>query len=246
MTDAAPGPLDGSSTGVAALGRFERVLQFCKDDARVFWLLMLANAAGIVGGYYYYWQSGQFDPSNRFFRAYRWWPFISDSPNAVVLMTTALLLHRYGRRRSRVLDNLAFTSMVYVGCWTTMLFLSYPRELETFRIGGTNNLLFISHMGMPLEALILVPSMRRDPLRPMMLAGIAAWHLLNLWLDYWGPHLHPAPFLHDPGPSPPFSSPFDHALHVRSPILMAVVLAAWVVLATAGLAKADARPPRGS
>lgn len=193
--------------------------------------LMVPNLVGIGFGYYYYWSVGQFDPASPHFRSPAWWPFVADSPTAVVLMSASLLLYAFGGRRSRVLDAVAFTAMVYVGLWTTFLFLAYPAELGTFRLGSTNNLLFLSHMGMPLEALLLVRDLRRDAWAWWAAGGVAAWNLLNLALDYWGPHLHPAPFLHDAAHLPPATSASDALLHSASPWIMVFTLAAWAWVA---------------
>ena len=214
--------------GRDVMNSFWRLAQRFKEDRRLALLVMLPNLAGIVGGYYYYWDVGQFNPSSTYFRAYGWWPFISDSPNAVLLASVAILLFAFGRRRSRLLDHLAFTSMVFVGCWTTMLFLLYPEQMGTSRFGSTNNILFITHMGMPIEALVFLPDLRRDG-GAWWLAGIvAAWNALNLWLDYGpppSPHLHPAPFL----------QPADAALHTWSPLLMLAVTLGWLAVVSPGL-----------
>lgn len=201
---------------------------FHRFKANPWWVaaLMVPNLLGIGFGYYYYWDVGQFNPHSEYFRDYGWWPFIPDSPNAVVLMSASLLLYRFGGRRSRVLDALAFTSMVYVGLWTTGLFLTYPEQLGTFDWGGTNNVLFFSHMGMPLEALLLVRDMRRDPV-PYTLAGfILLWNAGNLWLDYGPVHLHPAPFV------------AGHlAMHSFSPWLMVIATLAWLWVVQDGLGR---------
>jgi uncharacterized membrane protein YpjA len=217
--------------------------------------LMVPNLLGIGFGYYYYYDVGQFDPASQYFRSYQWWPFIADSPNAVLLMSVALLLYAFGRRRSRVLDAVAFTAMVYVGLWTTFLFLAYPERMGTFdwasfhafdwSPGVTHNanpVLFVSHMGMPLEALLLVRDLRRDAWPWLAAGGVLGWNVLHLLLDYWGPHLHPAPFLHAPGPLPPASSPYDSLLHAGSPWIMAFALAVWLWVVRRGLGKRSPSP----
>jgi uncharacterized membrane protein YpjA len=205
-------------------------------------VFLVPNLVGIGFGYYYYWQVGQFDPSSSYFRAYGWWPFISDSPNAVLLMTVAWLLYAFGRRRSKVLDAVAFTAMAYVGLWTTFLFVAYADQMGTYQWasvlhGNANPILFVSHMGMPLEALLLVRDLRRDAWAWIAAGGVLGWNVLNLLLDYWGPHLHPAPFLHDPQHLPPLASTSDAVLHAGSPLLMALTLAAWLAVVWKGLGK---------
>ncbi|MEA3143272.1 MAG: hypothetical protein QOG31_596 [Thermoplasmata archaeon] len=205
--------------------------------------LMVPNLVGIVFGYYYYYDVGQFNPASQYFRGYAWWPFIADSPTAVVLMSACLLLYAFGRgRRSRVLDAVAFTAMVYVGLWTTFLFLAYPARMGTFdwgsvARGNANPILFVSHMGMPLEALLLVRDLRRDAWTWVAAGGVVGWNALNLALDYWGPHLHPAPFLHDGAHLPPASSAADALLHAGSPWLMAFTLAVFLLVVWRGLRK---------
>jgi uncharacterized membrane protein YpjA len=194
---------------------------------------MVPNLVGIGFGYYYYYAVGQFDPASPYFRSYGWWPFIADSPTAVVLMSACLLPYAFGRRRSKALDAVAFTAMVYVGLWTTFLFLAYPERMGTFDWasvprGNANPILFVSHMGMPLEALLLVHDLRKDAWTWLAAGGVVGWNVLNLLLDYWGPHLHPAPFLHDASHLPPAVSPSDALLHAGSPWLMAFTLAMWL------------------
>lgn len=247
----APPVDDGTAAHRSAAGwlrRVEALLDGLSRDRRFLLALMAPNLVGIVVGYYYYWQVGQFDPASRFWRNPAWWPFIPDSPNAVLAMSVALLVPAFGGRRSRLLDHVAFTAMVYVGLWTTMLFLSYPERMGTFdwagvMQGNSNPVLFVSHMGMPLEALLVVPRLRRDPPAWGLVSMVVAWNVLNLGLDYWGPHLHPAPHLHDAGAPPPATSPFDAALHARSPIVMAIALAAWMSAEVACKAKTRVEDP---
>jgi uncharacterized membrane protein YpjA len=196
-------------------------------------VLMVPNLVGIGFGYYYYYDVGQFNPGSEYFRSYGWWPFIADSPTAVLLMSISLCAYAFWGKRSKVFDAIAFTAMVYVGLWTTNLFLSYPERLGTFHLGSTNNLLFISHMGMPLEALLLVRDMRKDLLAGWVKVAVVAWNVLNVALDYWGPHLHPAPFLHDNGHLPPMGSVADAALHAASPWIMVLTLTVWLWVASA-------------
>lgn len=207
--------------------------------------LMVPNLVGIGFGYFYYYDVGQFNPASSYFRAHGWWPFIADSPTAVVLMSASLLLYAFGRRRSRLLDAVAFTAMVYVGVWTTFLFLAYPERMGTFdwgsvAHGNANPILFVSHMGMPLEALLLVRDLRRDAWTWVAAGGVVGWNVLNLLLDYWGPHLHPAPFLHDALHEPPLPSASDSLLHAGSPWLMALTLAVFLAIAWRGLGKRQA------
>lgn len=185
--------------------------------------LLAVNVAGMVFGWYYYFQVGQFNPSSKYYQNPAWWPLVGDSPNAVLLMFVALLAYRLARWRNKWLDAFAFILNIYVGLWTTMLFLVYSDEMGTFewsRVaeGHANPVLFIAHMGMPLQAFVLLPAMRGDRWtwwpRVVVLAALAVY----IFVDYWGPLLHPAPFLH----------PDDNALHTFSPWLMVGAAAVWL------------------
>ena len=198
-----------------------------KTDWRLLAPLLLVNVAGMVFGWYYYWQVGQFDPASRYFEPAWRWPLVSDSPNAVLLFFVAALAHRLKGWRSKWLDAFAFTLNVYVGLWTTFLFLAYSDRMGTFDwasvpAGNANPVLFIAHMGMPLQAFVLVQDMRRDTWGAPALATVVAALAVYVFVDYWGPVLHPAPFLH----------PDDEVLHLGAPWLMVAAAVAWLAVLT--------------
>lgn len=188
--------------------------------------LLVAAALGMGFGWYYYWQVGQFDPSSPRFVAYGWWPLVSDSPNAVLLWFAAVLLRKLAGWRHWLLDSLALSLNIYVGLWTTTVFLLYPETMHTFdwaavAEGNMNPVLFVSHMGMPLLGLTLAHELRQDvkswPWVALMLAMLAGY----VAVDYWGPHLHPAPFLHE-------FAHGDAALHAWAPGLMVFTAFVWL------------------
>lgn len=185
--------------------------------------ILAIDAIGMAFGWYYYWDVGQFDPSSRYYEHWAWWPLVADSPNAVLLFFLSLLIYKTTGKRYRALDWSAFILNVYVGLWTTYLFLAYPERMGTWEWGGTNNILFFSHMGMPLQAMVLVRDLRKDVRPPLVAAGaVVAAAAIYIGVDYWGPHIHPAPFLHD--------GSGDAVLHAGSPWLMVVAVAAWAVV----------------
>ncbi|MGB1586284.1 MAG: DUF1405 domain-containing protein [Thermoplasmatota archaeon] len=188
--------------------------------------LLFAAALGMGFGWYYYWQVGQFDPSSPRFVDYAWWPLVSDSPNAVLFWVVAVLLDKLAGWRRWWLDAIAFTLNMYVGLWTTTVFLLYPETMNTFNWaavaeGNMNPVLFVSHMGMPLLALTLVHGMRHDRPKAMGLLAVLAGLGAYLFVDYWGPHLHPAPFLHEQVHG-------DAALHAWAPGLMVFTAIVWL------------------
>jgi uncharacterized membrane protein YpjA len=200
--------------------------------------ILAADLAGVLYGWYYYTQTGQFvlaDPACTMglpdCQPWWTWPLVADSPNAVLLILLAIVLYRTLGWRHKALDGAAFALNAYVGLWTTTLFLSYPDAMGTFRLGSTNNILFVTHMAMPLQSLTLVHAMRGDRWTwggaAAMLAGLAAF----TWVDYWGPHLHPAPFLHRSMGDQVLGLPGDQWLAVASPWLMVAAAVAWLLVA---------------
>lgn len=205
--------------------RLWALLHRFKADWRLLAPLLLLNLAGMVFGYYYYWQVGQFDPSSEYYQPVWTWPLVADSPNAVLLFFVATLAYRMRGWRNRWLDAFAFTLNVYVGCWTTFLFLTYPDRMGTFDYasvaeGNANPILFLAHMGMPLQAFVLARDMRNDRWSAPAMAAVLAALALYIAVDYWGPVLHPAPFLH----------PGDATLHAGSPWLMVGAAVAWLAV----------------
>lgn len=214
--------------------RFWAMLHRFKADWRLLAPLLLLNLAGMVFGWYYYTDVGQFDLAHlscgdgatEHCQPWWTWPLVADSPNAVLLFFVAALAYRLTGWRNRWLDAAAFILNVYVGLWTTFLFLAYPGRMGTFDFasvpdGNANPVLFISHMGMPLQALVLAKDMRTDRWPIVPLLGVLLAAILYIFVDYWGPMLHPAPFLH----------PDDDILHATSPFLMLGALTLWLATA---------------
>lgn len=214
-------------------GRLWSLLHRFKTDWRLLAPLLALNLAGLIFGYYYYAQVGQFDFShlscgpgaNRYCQPWWSWPLVADSPNAVLLFFVATLAYRLTQWRNKWLDAFAFTLNVYVGCWTTFLFLAYPERMGTFdyasvATGNANPILFLAHMGMPLQAFVLARDMRSDAWRLPAISTVLAVLAAYIFVDYWGPVLHPAPFIH----------PGDDLLHAGSPWLMVGAGVAWLAL----------------
>ena len=78
-----------------------------RTDWRLLGPLLAANVAGMVGGWYYYYSAGQFDPHSPYFVSPAWWPLVSDSPNAVSLFFVAALAGQIKGWRSPGVDALA-------------------------------------------------------------------------------------------------------------------------------------------
>jgi uncharacterized membrane protein YpjA len=208
-----------------------------KVDVRLLVLVALADLAGIIGGWYYYAEVGQFDgahllcgPGSGPYCTPIWaWPLVADSPNAVLLALAAIFLYRAFGWRNKWLDAFAFTLNIYVGLWTTALFISYANTMDTFG-GSVNTLLFVTHMGMPLQSLILLQDMRRDAWKAWQIGLVFACLATFVAVDYWGPHWHPAPQV-DAHTDDLLGWAGDAILKLESVFLMAATALAWLWLA---------------
>jgi uncharacterized membrane protein YpjA len=156
-------------------------------------LIALINLVGIAYGFYYYLPQFRVTPV--------WlWPFVPDSPLAVLWAELALLAF-WLRRRPGWLDALAFVGNVQVGLWTAYVLLAYAPYMGTFDTepwpGGfqgpsLNAVLLVGHLGMAVLGLIFLQGLRdearADRRRVAWALGIAAgYYLVNDALDYFGP-----------------------------------------------------------
>lgn len=157
---------------------------FWKDpwQARYVVPLALVNAAGSAYGYY--WYAGQLASTS-----WRLWLFVPDSPLSTTLFAAVLALWLLGYRN--VLFNVvAFTACIKYGLWAVIV-------ISDFWAGGgeirfTEAMLWASHLGMAVQGGIYLktflfnasPEGRRGVTGPV-LAGTAAWMLLNDFLDYY-------------------------------------------------------------
>lgn len=163
---------------VAWFGRFKTARAWAGVIAAI-------NLVGIAYGFVYY--RPQFEATPWYL-----WPFVPDSPLAVLWAELALLAY-WLRWKPGVLDALAFVGNVQVGLWTTYVFIAYPsfRALDFLRGGEVtlNSVLLVGHLGMAALALIFVAGLRALPKARLAWAigGAAAYYVLNDVLDYFGP-----------------------------------------------------------
>lgn len=152
------------------------------------------NLAGILYGFYDY--LPQFARTPAVF-----WPFVPDSPLAVLWAQLALLAywaHRWRGRRGEppgvvaaTLDALAVLGTVQVGLWTVYVLTAYAGAFDTFAL-NLNSVLLVAHAGMVGLGLLYLQGVRlRARARPrVQAAGLAlatAYYLVQDALDYFGP-----------------------------------------------------------
>jgi uncharacterized membrane protein YpjA len=206
-------------------------------------LIALVNLVGIAYGFYYY--APQFAKT-----PVALWPFVPDSPLAVLWAEADLALywvHRWrgGKGEPRgvaaaTLDALAFLGNVQVGLWTVYVLLAYADSFGTYRL-TLNTILLAGHAGMAVLALVFAAGMRarfREAPRAQWTGlGLAlAYYLVQDALDYFGPD-----YLGGGCGMRPHTVPCDASME---PVLAAVTFGLTLLGAAALLALA--RPRRGT
>ncbi len=171
-------------TGNPVAGLVDLAAFFHVFKAHPMWrrLIILINLGGIAYGFYYYQPQFATTPAHL-------WPFVPDSPLAVLWATVPLVLYEFNRRRSAMLDSLAFVANVQVGLWTAYILLYYEPWFGTYSL-NLNTLLLVLHLAMAVEALIFVHDLRLDFRQgwgrvAAVLTPVFAWVMLNDWLDYF-------------------------------------------------------------
>jgi uncharacterized membrane protein YpjA len=173
--------LDGGPGGrprvdlVAFFGRFKTARAWAAIIAAI-------NLVGIVYGFYYYREQFAVTPV--------WlWPFVPDSPLAVLWAELALIAYWIGWRPG-ALDALAFVGNVQVGLWTVYVLLAYASDFGTYAM-NLNTILLAGHAGMAVLGTIFLDGLRKEhgvaPRRAWIAIGVAAaYYLVNDALDYLG------------------------------------------------------------
>ncbi len=157
-------------------------------DTRILALVLVVNAIGIAYGFYYY--VPQFANTPVYL-----WPLVPDSPMAVGLMTIALGFVAAGRSRPW-LNLLGSAAMIKVGLWTAVVLAWFPEHFSfsllpvldcptgTLGCGNLNTILFYGHIGMAMEALIVVDQLPTGWRPFAAVGGLLALHDV---LDYSWP-----------------------------------------------------------
>ncbi len=136
----------------------------------------ITNIGGIAYGVVYYWDQLLETP---------WYllPFVPDSPTGPFFMIAVFSLWWLeGKRRSPVLELLAFCFLLKYGIWTLLMFGLYADYFFTPQAAALSTTLFWLHFGEALEAGILLKGMR---LPSAWAAGaVLGWMLLGDFCDY--------------------------------------------------------------
>ncbi|ANU23015.1 DUF1405 domain-containing protein [Planococcus donghaensis] len=134
-------------------------------------LLFVVNLAGSIYGYIWYgWQLKITDPI--------FLVFVPDSPTASLFFTIVLGLWIFGKR-NRLIEALAFVTLIKYGLWAVVMNLL--TLWETGSIGWVGWMLVGSHFAMALQAILYIEHYRFGWLS---VALTAIWTLHNDVIDY--------------------------------------------------------------
>lgn len=174
------------------------------------WPLIAGNLAAVWWGWtdYYAYQFQHTTP---------WlWPWVADSPNAVLLFALALVLRQF-RRRAAWLDLLAWATNIQVGVWTVFVLLYYYADFFSHDATLRWTLLWL-HVGMIGQAFVLHRDLRAAPPRRAAFGLVAGWIAIHFVLDY-GMGIHPIL----PGPSFPVVAAVTFGI-----TLLTLAMGAWL------------------
>lgn len=155
------------------------VLNIILRNPLIFWACVVANLLGaVIGGVVWY---GPMILSSPLWAL----PFIPDCPLAALLGTIALFGLRSGRPWRWYYALAAFFCIKY-GLWTIAFWLR--QWTGSGVILPVEAMLFVTHIGLLCEGLLLVPHIGDLPLSRRM--WVVAWFALSVFVDY-GLGFHP-------------------------------------------------------
>jgi len=158
-------------------------LHVFRERAVLAWPLVLGNLVAVYYGWTVYY-AGQLEVTPRV-----WWPFVPDSPNAVLSFAVVLTLSQ-AKARSRFLDLLAWALNIKVGLWTVFVLLYYFEKFFADE-PGLRWLLFWLHVGMIGQAFVLHRELKRASPTRIHFAILGAILFFSDWVDYGPLNLHP-------------------------------------------------------
>lgn len=141
-------------------------------DRRWIAVLIVVNLGGSLYGFNWYREQLQATPL-------RYWPVVPDSPLSTLLFSLFLTAVYFGRRYPW-LEALSGLAMIKYGLWTPLVI---GQHWWVHRVVEFEDLhLFLSHLGMAVEAMLFLRFYR-----PGLLSGLPAvgWLVFNDYMDYF-------------------------------------------------------------
>jgi uncharacterized membrane protein YpjA len=170
--------LDGSVPDREALPRYVAPVPRAVENLglRLAWLVVAANLAGTVFGFWYYRFQFGLEPVLA-------WPFVPDSPLATLFIALSIASWKLGNSREW-LNALAFFGCLKLGLWTPYTLLVFQEAFLATTPLWLYLFLFFSHLAMAVQAFVL----HRYAEFPVWAVAVAlAWYGLNDLVDYFIP-----------------------------------------------------------
>lgn len=153
------------------------IIDWIYRDHRILSIIIAINIIGSLFGLYYYWDQLMMTP-------WYLWIFVPDCPLYTFLMIFALIFLVLGKRYN-TFNTIVAVGLSMYGTWT-MLVLLYFNELYFSPANALMSTgLFVSHGGMALESVLLLPYLKKTKIIPWLIAG--AWFLIQTFFDYFVP-----------------------------------------------------------
>jgi uncharacterized membrane protein YpjA len=153
------------------------IIDWIYRDHRILTVIIAINIIGSLFGLYYYWDQLMMTP-------WYLWIFVPDCPLYTFLLIFALIFLILGQRYD-TFNTMTAVGLSMYGTWT-MFVLLYFKEVFFSPANALMSVgLFVSHGGMALESVLLLPYLKKTKLIPWLIAG--AWFLVQTFFDYFVP-----------------------------------------------------------
>lgn len=151
------------------------IVDMVYKDRRLLMLVMVINIMGSLFGVYYYWDQLMMTPPYL-------WIFVPDCPLYTFFMVLILTGLMSGRM-SDTFNAITAVGLSMYGAWT-MLVLAYFSEIFFAPQNMVmSSVLFVAHLGMALECVLLLPYLKDVKAGRWLIAG--AWFLAQVTVDYF-------------------------------------------------------------
>jgi uncharacterized membrane protein YpjA len=151
------------------------VVDLVYRDRRILALIIIINIIGSAFGLYYYWEQLMMTP-------WYYWLFVPDCPLYTFLLIFALLFIVMGKRFD-TFNTITAVGLALYGTWTMLILLYFSEVFFSPENALMSCALWISHCGMALESVLLLPYIKKARIVSWAIAG--AWFFILGFFNYF-------------------------------------------------------------
>ena len=151
------------------------VVDLVYRDRRILALIIIINIIGSAFGLYYYWEQLMMTP-------WYYWLFVPDCPLYTFLLIFALLFIVMGKRFD-TFNTITAVGLALYGTWTMLILLYFREVFFSPENALMSCALWISHCGMALESVLLLPYIKKARIVSWAIAG--AWFFILGFFNYF-------------------------------------------------------------